>query len=231
MSKPDLLLFIEEQISRWDCSTAVHASEYLEEALTTAMVSRIPLDLESLVAPCQELAVMARDALFAISSYDESDLESVSDCLHLKDMIPPYTVAPVYTKALLDLLASCLFTLDSIDDELEELVTRGIRELLLGVEHLEHVVESRSWLDRVLLPAIEAEKVERSATQARHRQTMEKARAGREEKHDWEAVGQLEAELLASGKSERDLAAIIEKRLGVPKTTYREWRRSKKTTG
>lgn len=230
MSRPDLLPFIEEQISHWDCCAAIHAAEYLEEALTAAMVSRRPLDLESLAAPCRELAEMARAALVAVTGHDEGDFESVSDCLHMKGMLPMCAQAVDYGRALLEVLASCLFTLDSIEDELKDLVARGVRELLFGVEHLEQVVESRSWLDRVLLPAVDAEKAARSATEARHRQTMEKARAERVEKHDWEAVGRLEAELLASGKSARDLAGIIEKRLGVPKTTYREWRRSRKAT-
>lgn len=45
----------------------------------------------------------------------------------------------------------------------------------------------------------------------------------------WIKVERLEAELLASGKSERDLSSIIEKRLGIPKKTYRDWRRKRKT--
>ncbi|MDH4560459.1 hypothetical protein [Pseudomonas sp. BN411] len=47
----------------------------------------------------------------------------------------------------------------------------------------------------------------------------------------WIRVERLEAELLASGKSERDLSSIIEKRLGIPKKTYRDWRRKRKTAG
>ena len=231
MSRPDLLPLIEEQISRWDCYTAAHAAEYLDGALSAAMVSRCPLDFETLVTPCQELASMAKAALVAVTGHDESDFESVSDCQHMKGMLPMCTQAADYARALIEVLASCLFTLDSIEDEIEDLVDRGIRELISGLEHLEHVVESRAWLDRTLLSAVDAEKAARNAIEARHRQMMEKARSERSGKHNWEAVERLEAVLLASGKSPRSLAAIIEKRLKVPKTTYREWRRSRKTTG
>lgn len=80
--------------------------------------------------------------------------------------------------------------------------------------------------EQFLLP--QAQKADRE-NRARIEQ-MGKARRHRQQKHDWDAVMRLEAELLAAGKSERDLAGIIETRLGVPKTTYREWRRSRKTT-
>lgn len=61
---------------------------------------------------------------------------------------------------------------------------------------------------------------------------MAKARQHRTHKHDWEAVADLEAELLSAGWSQRALAGIINARLRVPTSTYRQWRaeRAKKTT-
>ena len=47
-------------------------------------------------------------------------------------------------------------------------------------------------------------------------------------KHNWEKVAELVAELLASERSERQLSGIVKRRLGVPPSTFREWRR--KTT-
>lgn len=49
-------------------------------------------------------------------------------------------------------------------------------------------------------------------------------------KHDWVKVANLERELLASDRNPRQLAQIIYKRLGVPMSTYREWRKTRKTT-
>lgn len=55
------------------------------------------------------------------------------------------------------------------------------------------------------------------------------ARKSRGAKHDWEAVAKTEQELYTAGRSQRDFAAIIQQRHGVPPTTYREWRRRKTT--
>ncbi|MDT4876358.1 hypothetical protein FQZ97_1117930 [compost metagenome] len=60
-------------------------------------------------------------------------------------------------------------------------------------------------------------------------QKMAKARLGREARHDWDAVARTEQELRTAGRAQRDFAAIIQQRHGVPPTTYREWRRRKTT--
>lgn len=76
-----------------------------------------------------------------------------------------------------------------------------------------------------LLKQVVLEKKQRYMALAR-----EKGKEQRPNKHDWSKIASLERELLASGKDPRHLARIIEKRLGVPMTTYREWRRTRKTT-
>ena len=57
-----------------------------------------------------------------------------------------------------------------------------------------------------------------------------KARPARQPKHDWEKVERLEKLLLAAGKGQREFAGIIESKLGVPRSTYRDWK-NKKTSG
>lgn len=99
----------------------------------------------------------------------------------------------------------------------------------LALAHLEFmlVCKGRDEREQFLLPlARHADSIKK-----KRGKIMSKAREGRAPKHNWLTVQTLECELLASGVSPRDLAAIIEKRLKVPATTYREWRRRKQTTG
>lgn len=90
--------------------------------------------------------------------------------------------------------------------------------------HLEHMLTIQRSEQYILPLARHAESVKK-----KRRKILSQARKHRVPAHDWEAVAKLEASLLAAGKATRSLAGIIESRLGVPKTTYRAWRKRKAT--
>lgn len=229
MKKPDLLPIIEAQISQWDCGLSGRARDFLLNLIMAAGQTGAPLDIAALKMPCQDITRMTRTCLTAFTDYHEDDFESVSDCLQMKSIIPQQTTSPQYVEALLDVLAASLFTLSHIEDGNAELATNEASDLALHLRALDQVIESRSCLERDMLAIAQAEKNARAETASRHKKKMQVARAERTSSHDWAAVAKLEADLLEAGRSERNLAGIIESRLGIPQTTYREWRKRKPT--
>jgi hypothetical protein len=227
--KPDLLQIIEAQISQWDCGISGRARDFLLNLIMASSQTGNPVDIAALQMPCQDITRMAKVCLAAFTNYHEDDFESVSDCLQMKSIIPKHTTSPQYVEALFDVLASSLFTTSHIEDGSADLASNEAGELARHLEALDQVIESRSCLERDMLVAAQAEKNARAETSSRHRKKMQVARAERTSNHDWAAVAKLEADLLAAGKPERNLAGIIEKRLGIPQNTYRDWRRRKTT--
>ncbi|MCJ8168365.1 hypothetical protein [Atopomonas sediminilitoris] len=228
MDKHDILRTIESQITQWDCYMGNRAIDHFRATLDHASVTRRPIDIAMIEPPCQDLAALARDCLVKFTGYSAEDFEDVSDCLHMRD-ISQDTTAPEYVKALLEVLASCLFILDLIENGPIDLIGETVIALTRELEALGRIIESRHSLEKDLLAKISAEKSIRAETKKGQEQRMRHARAQRAPRHDWKAVDELTAELVAGGKSERELAAIIHRRLGIPESSYRDWRRRKTT--
>ncbi|EJM64586.1 hypothetical protein PMI29_03022 [Pseudomonas sp. GM49] len=237
MIKPDMLPIIEAHLTQWDCGESEYTREFLAGVILRAEIERAPIDIDlAFELPCQELAGRALDCLVKTTGYSPDWFESLSDCQHMKFSSFGFHL-PKYVCSLLDVRSSCLLVLGHIEearqfdpDSHAECAVEEVRELIKRLESLEMAVAERHFLQKDLHSTVEAEQAVRSEIAQKYRQKMETARAGRTALHDWAAVAKLEAELLATGKSRREFANIIERRLKIPKSTYREWRR-KQTTG
>ncbi|MGA3800670.1 hypothetical protein ACPCYX_23310 [Pseudomonas fluorescens] len=236
MIKPDMLPIIEAHLTQWDCGESEYMRGFLAGVILRAEIEREPIDVDlAFKMPCQELAGRALDCLVMTTGYSSDDFESLSDCQHMRFSRFGFHL-PEYVCSLLDVRSSCLSVLGHIEDARQfdpnghaECAVEEVRELIKRLESLERAVTARHSLQKNLRSLIKAEQIVRSETKQKHSQKMETARAERPVLYDWVAVAKAEAELLASGKSRRDLASIMEKRFGIPKTTYREWRRKQTT--
>ncbi|AOE87948.1 hypothetical protein THL1_5401 [Pseudomonas sp. TCU-HL1] len=176
---------------------------------------------------------MALDGLVKTTGYSADDFESLSDCQHMK-FSPSGFPLREYVNALLDVRSSCLMVLGHIEDAREfdreghtECATAEVGELIVRLRSLETVVESRHWIDQDLWRVLKSAKAEQEEARTKNQKKMQKARAGKTGKHNWNAVMALEAKLLATGKADRDLASIIQARLEIPPSTYRAWRKKR----
>lgn len=229
MSQRDLLDLVAAQVSPWDSNLAgrsILAMEGLAERLVRSELSH--RTVEAVGAVCTELADMARHCLVLSTGFEPEDFETISDCLHAKDSLPPTSQGESYSRVLIDVLSSCLFVRQCLEDG-DGPSPAEAYTLVAHIERLEVILESREVVEAELQELVEGEREVRQAKIARHQATMQKARDGRAPRHDWAAVAKTERELEQAGRSQRDFAAIIEQRHGIPPTTYREWRRRKAT--
>lgn len=178
MDKPGLLPIIEAQITQWDCGLSERARDFLRDMLLTAQRTGNPPQLDALQMPCSDVASMARACLIAFTNYSEEDFETVSDCMHMRSSMARHTASPQYVEALLDVLASCLFIQDHIEDRCAELVANEIPELVQRLEALEREVASRYWLEKDLHAAVRAEHGLRANFSAKQREKAQKLRTG-----------------------------------------------------
>lgn len=176
MDKPGLLPIIESQISLWDCGLSERARDFFNDLLLTASRTGKPFDIGALDMPCEDIASMAIACLVAFTGYSEEDFETVSDCLHMRSSMARHTTSPRYVEALLDVLASCLFTQDHIEDGCAELAANEIPELVQRLEALEREVASRYWLEKDLHAAAKSERGRRAKVSASQREKAQKTR-------------------------------------------------------
>lgn len=176
MEKPGLLPIIEAQISQWDCWLSERARDFLRDLLLAAQRTGTPLQLDAMQRPCEDVASMARACLVASTGYSEEDFETVSDCMHMRSGMAPHTASPQYIEALLNVLASCLFTQGHIEDGCAELAADEVPELIQRLEALERVVESRYWFEKDLHAAAKAERGRRAKVSASQREKAQKTR-------------------------------------------------------
>jgi len=210
MSKrPPLLGVVQAQITPWDAMLAGDALCVLE---TTP-------DEGQIAEQCAHLARHTLDCLLTFTGYSIHDFDSASDCHHARTGgVPETTSCPPYVVSLLQIRAGALAVAEQIEDEIP--ISPGlVGELVADLERMESVLASRDYLNSELAALIAAERAARA-------EKMEIARsAPREDALPWGAVAQLVEELRAAGKAERELAGIVEKRLGVPARRFREWRK------
>lgn len=233
MDKPNLLPIIEAQITQWDCWASERARAFLADVLRHTEASQ-PVDIDlAFELPCQDLAAMALESLVKATGYSADDFESISDCQHMK-FSPSGFQLREYVNALLDVRSSCLMVLGHIEDAKEldreghtECAIAEVRELIERLSVLEAAVESRHWIEEDLCRVVKSTKAEQEENRTKNQQKMQKARANKTSRHDWNAVRVLEAKLLATGKADHDLASIIQARLHVPPSTYRAWRKKR----
>lgn len=224
MKKPSLLPLVESQISLWDAGLGERVIELVDDVFLTAETIKRPVEIERFRMPAEDMAEMAVSSLVPVTGYSADYFECVSDCLHMKSAASN-TPSKDYVEKLLDVRASALALLQNLDDAVDlpksgyaDCAANEARELVIRIGSLNAVIESRRGLESDLHRAV---KQTRRANQAK----MEKARSERQPKYDWEAVAKMVSDLRAAGHSERDLSGLIQKRLGVPPSRYREWRK------
>lgn len=176
MDKPGLLPIIEAQITQWDCGLSERARDFFRDMLITAKRTGNPPQLNAMKMPCSDVASMARACLIAFTNYSEEDFETVSDCLHMRSGMARHTASPHYVEALLDVLASCLYAQEHIEDGCAELAANEIPELVQRLEALEREVASRYWLEKDLHAAAKTERGLRADFSAKQREKAQKLR-------------------------------------------------------
>jgi hypothetical protein len=227
MEKPGILPIVEAQITQWDCWASERAREFLSSVVgLIGHPGQLNHPAAMLELPCQDLAAMALESLTKATGYSVDYFETISDCLHMDSPVSGFHL-PQYVSALLAVRASCLCVLNHLEDAalFDSLghvacAVDETRELIERLAVLETVVEARHLVEKDLYRTVQAIKSESASR-------MEKARANRPEKHNWLEVEKIERQLLAAGKSERDLAGIIHARTGIPPSTYRAWRKKR----
>lgn len=227
MEKPGLLPIIEAQITQWDSWVSERAREFLGGVVELAdRTGQQDESASMLELPCKDLAALALLCLTKATSYSADYFETISDCLHMDSPVSGFHL-PLYVGALLAVRVSCLCVLDHLEEA--KLFDRAAhaacaveetRELIARLAALEAVIESRHLVEKELVRSVETIKSESASR-------MKKARENRPAKHDWAEVEKLERQLLVAGKSERDLAGIIQARTGIPPSTYRAWRKKR----
>lgn len=210
MSKhPPLLQVVRAQITPWDALLADLALEVLETEP----------DESAIAEQCARLAQHSLECLLTFTGYSIHDFDSVSDCLHARTGgVPEATSCPPYVVALLHIRAGALAVAEQIEDDVP-VSPKLVAELVADLGQMEAVLASRDYLNSELAALIAAEQSARA-------EKMAIARAApRDDVYPWETVARLIVELRAAGKTERELAGIVEKRLGVPARRFREWRK------
>jgi hypothetical protein len=176
MEKPGLLPIIEAQTTQWDRAFSERARNFLLDLLITARRTGKPLDIGAMQMPCEDVANMALACLVEFTGYSEEDFETVSDCLHMSSGMARHTASPQYVEALLDVLASCLFTKSHIDDGSAELAANEVPVLAQRLEALEWVVGSRHWHEKTLYAAANSEREARAKVSSRQSEKAQKSR-------------------------------------------------------
>ena len=142
-----------------------------------AHFSRARMKPKQLAAPIAEVAEMTRASLVALTGWDESRFQSVSDCGHLSGLLPALVGSPLYCEAMLDVLAQCLCVASLVaeacgttdPDGLDDLLSVLLRELIAAIAQVDQAADERLKAEAPLRP-LAAKEAKRAARvkEARH---------------------------------------------------------------
>jgi len=217
----------------WDSGESDYWLEVLRDCVKLQL--KVPSkDLIELYTPViTPIKAYAINSLLFIDEWlTKDDLETTSDCLHLRGCAIN-SISPELFIALLDVINNGLFFIEVLEtfqefsysqaDKLEICSDRA-KLLIESMITVNKVCRSRESLESRIGKSVKLAKAHKARKQKQHRDLAANARLYRKSKHPWDKVVILENEYFLSGVDAKDWAGRVEQRFGIPRSTYQRWR-------